>query len=180
MGDRLATIDMGRKLGGAVPLWAEADSPSNTIWPGPWSTFVPSGILIHPAVWPQQTWAENWEAVPLWGGGAGFPSNTVWPGPRHTCMASFILIHPKVWPQCTNVTDRQTGQTDRQRSDSIGRTVLQTVAQKAFKECIPPPRQFRLYRNFSKSDIFHTSCYIILSYREEDCTVYISLVCNAC
>ena len=52
-------------------------------------------------------------------------------------MPSFILIRPTVWPQCTNVTDRQTGQTrqtdrqtDRQRSDSLGRTVLQTVAQK--------------------------------------------------
>jgi len=40
------------------------------------------------------------------------------------------LIRPTVWPQYTNVTDRQTGQTDRQRTDSIGRTVLQTVAQK--------------------------------------------------
>jgi len=26
---------------------------------------VPSGILIHPAIWPQYTWAENWGAVPL-------------------------------------------------------------------------------------------------------------------
>jgi len=41
-------------------------------------------------------------------------------------MPSFILIRPTVWPQYTNVTDR----TDRQRTDSIGRTVLQTVAQK--------------------------------------------------
>jgi len=40
-------------------------------------------------------------------------------------MPSFILIHPTVWPQYTNVTDRQ----DRQRSDDIGRTVLQTVVQ---------------------------------------------------
>ena len=46
MGDRLATIDMGRN-------W---ESPCNTMWP----TFVPNGILIHPAVWPQQTWAEKW------------------------------------------------------------------------------------------------------------------------
>ena len=52
-------------------------------------------------------------------------------------MPSFIVIHPTVWPQYTNVTDRtgQTGQTDRtdrqtdrQRSDSIARTVLVTVA----------------------------------------------------
>ena len=33
-------------------------------------------------------------------------------------------------PQYTNVTNRQTRQTDRQRAESIGRTVLQTVAQK--------------------------------------------------
>jgi len=47
-------------------------------------------------------------------------------------MPSFILICPTVWPQCTNVTDRtdrQTGQ-ERQRTDSTGRTLLQTVAQK--------------------------------------------------
>jgi len=48
-------------------------------------------------------------------------------------MPSFVLIRPTVWPQYTNVTDRQdrqTDRTDRQRTDSIGRTVLQTVAQK--------------------------------------------------
>ena len=45
--------------------------------------------------------------------------------------ASFILIRPTVWPQCTNVTDR-TDRQDRQRTDSTGRTVLQTVAQKRF------------------------------------------------
>jgi len=29
---------------------------------------IPSGILIHPAAWPQQTWGENWAgAVPLLG-----------------------------------------------------------------------------------------------------------------
>jgi len=53
-------------------------------------------------------------------------------------MPNFILIRQTVWPQYTNVTDRQRDrQTDRQLdtqgrqwSDSIGRTVLQTVAQK--------------------------------------------------
>ena len=88
--NRLATIDMVRKLGGGyAPFGRKARSPSNTMWPGP----------------------------------------------RPTCTPSFILIHPNVWPQYTNVTertDRQTGQdnTDRQQSDSIVRTVLQTVAQK--------------------------------------------------
>jgi len=91
MGDRLATIDTGQKLGavplmgkldpkvtqsglcrGPCPLWGswiprkhnlacaearalygEAGSQGNTIWPGPrpYVTFVPSDILIHPAVW---------------------------------------------------------------------------------------------------------------------------------
>jgi len=28
-----------------------------------------SGILIHPAIWPQQMWAENWGSPPPFGGG---------------------------------------------------------------------------------------------------------------
>jgi len=40
------------------------------MWPWPRPTFAPSGILIHPAVWPQQTWTENWGGGcdPLGGG----------------------------------------------------------------------------------------------------------------
>jgi len=52
MDDHLATIDMGRKVWGAVPLsvWGGGTgSPSNTMSPGP------SGILIHPALWLQYT-----------------------------------------------------------------------------------------------------------------------------
>jgi len=63
MGDRLATIDMGRKLGeGSVPLLegGGAESPSNTMWPGPSPTSVPSFILIHPTVWPQYTDVKPW------------------------------------------------------------------------------------------------------------------------
>jgi len=44
-------------------------SPSNTKSPGPRSTSIPSGILVHPAVWPQRTWAENWRLCPFSGGG---------------------------------------------------------------------------------------------------------------
>jgi len=55
----LATIDMGQKLG-AVPLFWVGGSPSNTKSPGPRPPSIPSGILVHPAVWPQQTWVENW------------------------------------------------------------------------------------------------------------------------
>jgi len=45
---------MGLKEGGgAVPLSRTAGNQSNTMWPAPMSTSVPSGVLIHPAVWPQ-------------------------------------------------------------------------------------------------------------------------------
>jgi len=119
---RLATTDMGQKLWGRG-----VGSPSNTMWPGPRSTCL-RGIFIHSAIWPQQIWAENWGLCPSGGRGGESPSNTIWPGPRPTCTPSFIVIHPTVWPQCTNITNR-TGQTG-QRSNSIGRTVLQTVTQK--------------------------------------------------
>ena len=53
-------------------------------------------------------------------------------------MRSFILIHPTVWPQWTMQHHRKdtTGRTDRQRSDSIGRTVLQMVSQRSLYNCI--------------------------------------------
>jgi len=67
---RFATTNMGRNLG-ALPILAEggAGSPSSTMWRGPRPTSTPSAILIHPAVWPQYTWAENWGAGlrPLFG-----------------------------------------------------------------------------------------------------------------
>ena len=114
----------GPKRGGLLcPIRGGAGSPSNTMWPGPRSTSVISDVFIHPAVWPQQTWAENqglcsfqgklrphrtqrrlgrrlppyqvaqsiqpfghkrtlaenWEAVPFQGRGAGSPSNTMSP-----------------------------------------------------------------------------------------------------
>ena len=116
---------MGRKFGGS-PLLGRGSGIPITKSPGPKHSSIPNNILIHAAIWPQHIWAENWGLYPFGGGGAGFPPNTMWPGPRPTCMPSFILIRPTVWTQCTNVADRQ----DRQRTDSIGRTVLQTVDQK--------------------------------------------------
>jgi len=59
IGDRLATIDMGRKFGGGCAPVGGAGSLSNTIWSGPRPASVPSGILIHLAFWPQHTWTEN-------------------------------------------------------------------------------------------------------------------------
>jgi len=109
-----ATIDMGQKEEGCCAPFGEAGSPSDTMWPGLRPTSVPNGILIYPAVWPQQTWAKNLGAVPCFLRGS--PCNTIWLGLRATSMPSFILIHLTVWPQYTNVTGKQ----DRQQSDSIG------------------------------------------------------------
>jgi len=45
-------IEDGRGL--LCPFGA-AGSPSNTVWPGPRPTSIPSGMLIHPTIWPQYT-----------------------------------------------------------------------------------------------------------------------------
>ena len=73
MGPCLATTNTGRKVGAAVSLsMGEAGSPSNTMLPGPRPTSVPSDILIHTAVWPQQIWAKKW------GGGRCAPFGGSW------------------------------------------------------------------------------------------------------
>jgi len=69
-----ATIDMGWKVGRvAVPFFGagRAQSPSNTMLPVPRPTSVPSGILIHLAIWPQKTWAKNWQLCRFWKFGLG-------------------------------------------------------------------------------------------------------------
>jgi len=100
----------------------------------PRPTFIPSGILIYAAIWPQWIWAENWRAVPLWGGEAGFVLFLTQCGQGEAYLhAKFHLdpskrlatIHQR-YRQIYRHTDRQ----DRQRSDSIRRTILQMVAQK--------------------------------------------------
>ena len=55
---------MGQKLGAVPLLGGGAGSPCNTLRPGSRPTFVPSGILIHPAICLQQIWAENWGLRP--------------------------------------------------------------------------------------------------------------------
>ena len=66
MGDRLATIDMGQQVGllrCCAPFLGGAGSPSNTMSPGPRPTSMPSGIYIHPTVWPQYTNVTDREAT---------------------------------------------------------------------------------------------------------------------
>ena len=103
-------------------------------------------------MWPQYTWAENWGAVPVWG---RLGPHLIQCGAETYPMPSFILIHPTVWPQYTNIADRQTGQ-DRQWTDSIRWTVLQTVAQKLMALKIltqvqspRPPKGNSLHKNMS-------------------------------
>ena len=58
MGDRLATIDIGRKLGeGCAPFLGSWVAGSHNVALGE-AYLRTMWILIHPAVWPQQTWAE--------------------------------------------------------------------------------------------------------------------------
>jgi len=121
LSSRLATIDMGRKVGwGCCAPLGRAWSPSNTMWSGPRPTSAPS----DPAIWPQYMSRKVWGLLcPLFAGAKLGPSLTqshsvAWLRP--TFVPSVILIHPTVWPQYTNVTDRQPTALDRQRSDSIG------------------------------------------------------------
>ena len=126
---------MGRKFGGPPLLGRGQRDPHLTqSRQGSRPSSIPSDILIHAAIWPEQIWAENWGLCPFAGGELGRHLTDV-VRPRPICVPSFILIHPTVWPQNANVTDRtgqdRTGRQDRQWCDSIGRSVLQTVAQRS-------------------------------------------------
>ena len=88
----------GSKIGGCVPLGEGELGPPNTMSPRLRPTSVPSGILIHPAVTTQQTWAEIW-GLCFYFWGAGSPSNTKSFGSRPTSIPSGILIHSAIWPQ---------------------------------------------------------------------------------
>jgi len=108
MGDRLAAVDMGQKLG-VVLFWGGAGSASKAMSPGPRPPY-------QMASWSIQPFGHNRHGPKIGGyaplGGAGSPSNTIWPMPRPTYIPRFIFIHLTVWPQYTNVTDRPDSQTD--------------------------------------------------------------------
>jgi len=79
MGDRLATIDMGRKSE-AVPLLGELDPHITQCGLG---RDLPPYQLVSRSIQPfgHNTRAENWGICPFLGGSC-VPLNTVWPGPR--------------------------------------------------------------------------------------------------
>jgi len=96
---RLATRDMGRKLG-AVPSWRKLvpDITQCVLGRGP--TSEPSGIFIHPTVWPQYIHGpKSGAAAPPPFSGDGSPSNSMSPVPRPISVPSGILIQPAVWAQ---------------------------------------------------------------------------------
>jgi len=101
-------------------------SPSNTMWPGPRPTSVPSGILIHPAIWPRHGPKIGRELCPFFEGGLD-PHLTQCDQGRvlPPCQVTSLSIHPFGHNRAyTNVTIRQhTTEQDRRRSDSIWRTV---------------------------------------------------------
>ena len=113
-------------MGGSAPFSGRGEgSPSKTKLLASRPTSIPSGILIHPTIWPQQIWAENWGAVPLWGRWSWVPI-------QHNVARAEAYLHAKFHlPSNRLATIHQRyRQTDRQRSDIIGLIVLQTVAQK--------------------------------------------------
>jgi len=115
IGNRMATIDIGQIVRVLCPFLGGAGFPSNTMWPGP--RRISSGSLIHPAVWPQQTWAEfrKLVAVPLWGE----------LGPYLTqCGRAEAYLHA-IFHQ----TDR-TDSTDRQDNGPIARKTKNTIVSK--------------------------------------------------
>jgi len=115
-----------------VPLFLGAVSPLTQCGLGRGLPSIPSGILIHPAVWSRLTWGETLGVMcPFLCASAGCPSNTMWSGLRSTSIPRGIVIHPTVLSQYNNVADR-TGQTTARWH--IGRTVLQTVARKRRSE----------------------------------------------
>ena len=99
---RLATIGMGRKLGGgsASFLGMGAGSPSNTKSPGLRPTSIPSlDASSRTAFGHNRTGPKIGGLHPLCGEGAGSPSNTETPGLTPTFVPSGIFVYPAVWPQ---------------------------------------------------------------------------------
>ena len=62
----------------------------NTMWPGPRSTSVPSSVFIYPAVWPQQTWDENWGLCPFF-----WEEGEIWVPIEHNAAWAEVYLHTK-------------------------------------------------------------------------------------
>ena len=103
-------MEMGRKLGLCPFRGAGVGSQSNTMLRRPTPTSVPSGILIHPAIWQQQIWAENWGLRPLLGKGQLGPHLTQCGQGRG--LPAYQVSSWSIQPFGHNIPTTQTGQTD--------------------------------------------------------------------
>jgi len=116
MGDRFATIDMGRGLrtqaGWRKPRLMQQAHDGKLYVVNYLPPYQVASKSIQPFGHNRHGPKSGGSYAPFGRGGAGSPSNTMWLGPRPTSIPSGILIHPTVWPRYTNVTD-WTGQTDR-------------------------------------------------------------------
>jgi len=73
-------------------------------------------------------------AVPLWGEGAGSPSDTINVARAEAYLHAKFHLDPSNPLATIHQHYRQTDRTVKQRSDRIGRTVLQTVAQNVLRK----------------------------------------------
>jgi len=134
MGGRLATLDIGRKVGAAVSISVGGKLGLHLTKCGLGQGLPPYQV----ASWPIQPLRHNrykariirtqTKPAPVncesggysapFRGGAVSPSYTMWPRPRRTSIPLGILIHPTVWPQYTNVIDR-TDKTGHDRQATV-------------------------------------------------------------
>jgi len=88
--------------GSSAPFWGGgAGSPSNTVWPGPRPTCMPSFILIRPTVWPQYTNVSDRQTADR-----EHRANRFTNGRRKTAESSPLTMHSKACAVCC--TQQQT------------------------------------------------------------------------
>jgi len=137
----------GRKSEGCcTPFSGGGDgSACNTTSPGRRGrpNYVPSGILIHPAVWPQQTWAKKWGSWQLlwpfpWRGelGSHLTQRGLCRGLPLYQVVSQSIQQPTSWSIWPFVTIHRRYMTDRQ-TDNCRIALGEPFAQKTKTNLFP-------------------------------------------
>ena len=139
MGDRLATIDTGRKLGGCAPFFGGGEDMYDVTQCG-----LGRGLPSYQVTsWSIEPFGHN-RYGPKIGGGtlypfgreeSGSPCNNV--ARAEVCLLAKFHLDPSNRLATIHQRHRQ-DRVDKQRSDSIWRTVLQTVAQNELSWSLEP------------------------------------------